>query len=429
MKTKKVIPFFGLLLAMGTASAMFTSCSDDDAAGTTLSPTAISVDAIGAVRSIVITSNSEWKVSNDVRGWCIISPTSGTGNGTVTVEVLENTTTKSRVANVNVTTETTAQTVIVTQEAAPPTLILNTSLIQASAADTTLTVVVTSNSEWKVSSDAEWCTISPTSGADNGQFTVVVAQNTTSDSRLATITATAAPVTITKTVTVTQTATATPFVEPEMILVAGGTVSLGYPGTAVIIGSFRIGKYEVTQKVWYDIMGHNPSTFKGDKLPVEWVSHKDIQTFLAKLNEKTGKNYRLPTEAEWEYAAMGGQNTQNHNYSGSATVGSVAWYKDNSGNTTHPVGEKDPNELGIYDMSGNVSEWCSDWYDGNHYPSGTDNPTGADNPTGVEQGWRRVERGGSWNGDATGCSVFHRGNSDPNLRHNGLGFRLVLPAP
>ncbi|HPN37220.1 MAG TPA: formylglycine-generating enzyme family protein, partial [Melioribacteraceae bacterium] len=145
----------------------------------------------------------------------------------------------------------------------------------------------------------------------------------------------------------------------EMITVQGGTFMMGKAGTAtpvhsVTLNTFRISKYEITQKLWNAVMETNPSEFKGDSLPVDNVSWIDIQQFISKLNQITGKNYRLPTEAEWEYAARGGNQSLGYKYAGSDDMNTVAWYDRNSGKTTHPVGLKAPNELGIYDMSGNV---------------------------------------------------------------------------
>ena len=174
------------------------------------------------------------------------------------------------------------------------------------------------------------------------------------------------------------------FSGPQMVLVKGGTFQMGSnerddekPIHAVTVGDFYIGKYEVTQKEWEAVMGSNPSRFKGANRPVELVSWNSIQEFLQKLNSKAGKHYRLPTEAEWEYAAKGGNQGQNYECSGSNSIDEVAWYNGNSSRQTHEVGQKQPNELGIYDMSGNVWEWCSDWYDANYYSSSpSKNPQG-----------------------------------------------------
>ena len=218
--------------------------------------------------------------------------------------------------------------------------------------------------------------------------------------------------------------------EPEMVFVEGGTFQMGsssgdsdeQPVHSVTLSSFSIGKYEVTQAQWKAVMGNNPSNFGGcDNCPVETVSWNDVQEFIRKLNAQTGKNYRLPTEAEWEFAAKGGKQSRGYIYSGSNDLGSVAWYSDNSESKTHPVGSKQGNELGIYDMSGNVWEWCSDWYG----PYSSYNET---NPTGASSGQYRVLRGGCWTYFANYCRAASRDRGSPGYGYYGRGFRLVLPA-
>ncbi len=166
--------------------------------------------------------------------------------------------------------------------------------------------------------------------------------------------------------------------------------------------------------------GNNPSYFSncGDNCPVEQVSWNDIQDFIRILNQRTGKNYRLPTEAEWEYAARGGGKSDK--YSGGNDVDSVAWYTSNSGGKTHPVGRKKPNGLGIYDMTGNVWEWCSDWYGDGYYRSSP-----RDNPQGPSSGGFRVLRGGSWYDSARYSRASVRLMLNPDYRYNYVGFRLV----
>jgi len=192
------------------------------------------------------------------------------------------------------------------------------------------------------------------------------------------------------------------------------------PVHQVCVDDFYIGKYEVTQKQWKEIMGNNPSRFKCDNCPVEQVNWNDVQDFIKKLNTKTGNNYRLPTEAEWEYAARGGNQSKGYTYSGSNTIGSVAWYTGNSGSKTHTVGTKKANELEIYDMSGNVWEWCSDLYGGDYYGKSLKN-----NPAGPTTGSARVIRGGGWFNYATNCRVANRNGCGPDYGFNYLGFRLA----
>ena len=220
--------------------------------------------------------------------------------------------------------------------------------------------------------------------------------------------------------------------EIAMVYVSGGTFTMGAtseqgsgawydekPAHSVTLSGYYIGKYEVTQELWEAVMGSNPSRFKGGNLPVECVSWDDVQEFLRKLNAMTGKRYRLPTEAEWEFAARGGNSSLGYKYSGSNSIGNVAWYYDNSGGRTHAVGTKSPNELGIYDMSGNVWEWCHDWFDS--YSSSSQR-----NPKGPNTGSDRVNRGGCWGNDAGLCRVSTRGYDSPDSRIIILGFRLAL---
>ena len=221
----------------------------------------------------------------------------------------------------------------------------------------------------------------------------------------------------------------------DMVEVEGGTFTMGAtaeqtgvfgdekPTHQVTLPSYYIGKTEVTQELWQAVMGSNPSNFTGKNLPVEKVSWDDCKTFIAKLNALTGKNFRLPTEAEWEFAARGGNKSRGYKYCGSNTLSDVAWYVDNSDNKTHPVAAKTPNELGIYDMSGNVLEWCNDWYSSSYYTSESQT-----NPTGPDSGSSRVRRGGSWNYSENTCRVSYRGNTTPSFRYNYLGLRLCLSA-
>ena len=186
-----------------------------------------------------------------------------------------------------------------------------------------------------------------------------------------------------------------------------------------LTNNYYIGKYEVTQALWKIVMGSNPSNSKGDNLPVENVSWNNCQKFISKLNKLTGKSFRLPTEAEWEFAARGGNKSRGYQYSGSNTLGDVAWYEGNSGSKTHAVGTKQPNELGAFDMTGNVWEWCQDWH-GRYSSSPQTNPTGA------VSGSCRVYRGGSLCYPAGYCRCSCRFDGTPDFRNGDLGLRLVL---
>ena len=212
------------------------------------------------------------------------------------------------------------------------------------------------------------------------------------------------------------------YLKDMFVKVEGGTFTPGdaNPSNKVTLSTYSISKYPVTQELWKLVMNDNPSTFKGSDLPVEKVSWFDANEFCARLNQLTGKNYRLPTEAEWEFAARGGTRSKGFEYSGSNNANAVAWFDQNSNNMTHPVGIKQPNELGLFDMSGNVWEWCSDWY--GNYPN-----VAQTNPQGPSTGSYRVFRGGSWSNIAQDCRSAYRYYNSPVIRHINIGFRLVSP--
>jgi formylglycine-generating enzyme required for sulfatase activity len=252
------------------------------------------------------------------------------------------------------------------------------------------------------------------------------------------------------------TASESNFIEPDMVFVKGGTFNMGSengndgekPVHEVTLSDFYIGKYAVTVaefRVFVSDTGFKTDAEKGgrssiygswnkksginwrnategkiaqDNHPVFHVSWYDAKAYCNWLSKKSGKTYRLPTEAEWEYGARGGGQSKGYEYAGSNNFDDVAWLLDNSGYKTHAVGEKLPNELGLYDMSGNVWEWCSDWYDS--YPSST-----LTNPTGPSSGSNRVIRGGSWYNYPQGCRVAHRNGNAPDYRRGNLGFRLA----
>ena len=227
----------------------------------------------------------------------------------------------------------------------------------------------------------------------------------------------------------------------EMVYVEPGTFIMGasdndtvaadreHPAHEVTLAGYHIGTTEVTQQLWITIMGDNPSDFTDNlQRPVDYVSWEECQEFISKLNAKTGLNFRLPTEAEWEFAARGGNRSNGYTYSGSNDVTEVAWYCENSYNQgmdspdfgPHPVGVLKPNELGLFDMSGNVMEWCQDNY-------ALYGPEAQTNPTGPTNGYYKVTRGGSWGGDASACRVTYRGSGTaPSGKNHYRGLRLVL---
>ena len=219
----------------------------------------------------------------------------------------------------------------------------------------------------------------------------------------------------------------------DMVKVEAGTFKMGATSEmkkpfkwekpvrqVTLTNDYYMGKYEVTQALWQTVMGSNPSRFKGsNNLPVECVSWDDCQEFIRKLNIMTGRSFRLPTEAEWEYAARGGKKSCGYQYSGSSNILDVAWYWDNSLDGTHVVGMKQANELGLYDMTGNVFEWCKDWY-------GAYRSSSLINPAGTASGADRVCRGGGWGSSMRCCRSSYRDYYPPNYRYGNLGFRLVL---
>ena len=216
----------------------------------------------------------------------------------------------------------------------------------------------------------------------------------------------------------------------DMIHIEGDTFDMGsnenkreQPVHPVTIPSFYLGKHQVTQALWKAVMGQNPSRFQGENRPVENVSWLDAQGFIKKLNQETGKTFRLPSEAEWEYAARGGIYSQGYDYCGSDKLKQVGWYKDNSNNETHDVGLLLANELGLYDMSGNVWEWCEDDYHGNYNGAQINGSAWVGSP---KRGDHRVMRGGNYFDFAEHCRPSNRNGDTPDSRGYLIGFRLCL---
>lgn len=299
---------------------------------------------------------------------------------------------------------------------------------------------ITSNTSWTVTSDQSWCTVSSPSGLGNSSITVYVSENTSTGSRFATITVKAGG--LSQIISVTQAGSinidqsAMTFtvngISFKMIRVDGGTFTMGAtpeqgsdavdkekPTHSVTLSTYYIGETEVTQELWQAVMGNNPSIINESRWPVERVNWNDCQDFITKLNSLTGYNFRLPTEAEWEFAARGGNNSRGYKFAGSNSIDVVAWYWDKSNDLAHNVAQKSPNELGLYDMSGNVWEWCQDWY--GEYSSSSQS-----NPTGLTSGSYRVLRGGCWGSDAWYCRVSTRLSYSPGYSNFGLGLRLAL---
>ena len=406
--------------------------------------------------SFSITSNTSWSITSD-QTWCIVSTSSGSDNATVMVNVTENTSTSSRTATITVKAGDLSKTITITQAGANPTLQLNKSSMTFESSNGSISFTITSNTSWSVTSNQTWCKVSTSSGSDNGTITVNVSENTSTSSRTATITVKTGG--LSQTFTVTQ-AGAKPVDEStrtftangvsfKMIRVDGGTFTMGAtseqgsdaksdesPTHRVTLSSYYIGETEVTQALWQAVMGQKPTSNGsqwssnyglGGNYPAYYVSWNDCQDFITKLNRLTGQSFRLPTETEWEFAARGGNKSQGYKYAGSNTISNVAWYYDNSyalGSSssdygTHAVATKSSNELGLYDMSGNVWEWCQDW-------KGDYSSSSQTNPTGPSSGSSRVRRGGSWLHNAGDCRVSIRDGSTPDSSYNNLGLRLAL---
>ena len=294
-----------------------------------------------------------------------------------------------------------------------------------------LSVPVGCNTKWSVENSLEWCKVSATAQGLN----IVVNRNFQMNERSGTITIKSGVVE--QQIIITQSACEW-YESFEMINVEAGTFYLGAQSSSsskanydpqayavespvhrVTLDEYSISKYEVTQSQWIAAMSSNPSSIQGDNLPVESVTYEQVQEFISKLNQVSGLNYRLPTEAEWEFAAEGGNQSEGYKYSGASVIGACGWYYSNAESTTHDVGSKDANELGIYDMTGNVREWCSDWFD--YYSSAN-----ATNPQGPKSGDMKVTRGGSWTTPSVNCRNTYRFSSKTSEAAADLGFRLVL---
>lgn len=302
---------------------------------------------------------------------------------------------------------------------------------QVASEGKTLSVPVKCNAKWIVENSQDWCDVSAT---DQG-MNIVVDRNYQMNERTGTISLKSGDVE--QQIIIIQSACEW-YESFEMINVEAGSFYLGAQSSSsskanydsqayavespvhrVTLDKYSISKYEVTQSQWKAAMATNPSFKQGDNLPIESVTYEQVQEFILKLNQISGLTYRLPTEAEWEFAAKGGNQSEGFKYSGNSVIGVCGWYYSNAESTTHEVGGKEANELGIYDMTGNVREWCSDWFD--YYSSGS-----ATNPKGPKSGDMKVTRGGSWTTPSVNCRNSYRFSSKTSEAASDLGFRLVL---
>ena len=414
-----------------------------------VSPSTQNVPHTATTTSFSVTSNTAWLAMSN-QTWATIPQNTSNGNGTLIVALSINTASVSRTATITVsTTGVQNKNVTITQaEFLNCTYSLSPSSNSYSAIATTGTFnLITSTNfncaSWTASASPSWITItSATLGTGSANISFSLSANTSSSARTGTINVAGQTFTITQSVssgnnpsTKTITAGGVSF---TVNLIPAGTFTMGcvegrdagtgkantscpsdqLPTTNVTLTrDFYMMTTEVTQTLWKAVMNNtNPSSFPNcGTCPVETVSWTDVHTFIAALNTATGMTFRLPTEAEWEYAARGGQNFQ---YAGSDNITDVSWYGVNSSNTTHPVAQKVPNGYGLYDMTGNVWEWCSDWY-GDYSGSAVSDPTGPSSSS------SRVMRGGSWNRDASNCAVSVRYFISPSFRNFNIGFRLT----
>jgi formylglycine-generating enzyme required for sulfatase activity len=403
-----------------------------------INPDTITFDYKGTAQLINVDTDGEFSVTSNA-SWIIIDQVYANGFQ-VSAEMNETATMRSGTVVIQIKNSSIVRTLYVIQKGM--TLNINPDTITFDYKGTAQLINVDTDGEFSVTSNASWIIIDQVYA--NG-FQVSAEMNETATMRSGTVVIQIKNSSMVRTLYVTQDKEADEAnneytqqtftvqgVSFTMIPVMEGTFSMGAtseqqnpdsdenPIHQVTLSSYYIGETEVTQALWMAVMGANPSYFEGDNRPVERVSWNACQTFINKLNALTGKNFRLPTEAEWEYAARGGRISQGYQYSGSNNVSEVAWYTDDASQTC-VVKTKAPNELGIYDMSGNVWEWCQDWYSSSSY-----NSEDASNPQGPTSGSKRVSRGASWYDNAWSCRSARRNPLSPSLQTFNLGLRLAL---
>ena len=410
-----------------------------------VNPSSLNFNSSAGSNTFTIESNTSWTVRSD-QTWCTVNTSSGSNNATITVKVSENTSTLARSAIINVGYGNNSAIISVNQEAAKDYLTVSTTSVSFTCNAGGNKITINSNTSWKTSSSEKWLTVSPSQGTGNGTLTLTVTDNTSNSERNALVTIdygdTNATIAVTQEASYSENRIGTDInctlygVSFKMIGIDRTSFDMGAtdeqgddaskdesPSGEVILESYYISETEVTQELWQAVMGFNPSWFFGLKRPVENVSWNDCQEFIIKLNELTGQRFRLPTEAEWECAARGAHDYRGgyFKYAGSNTINDVAWYNDNSNGETHDVALKSPNEIGLYDMSGNVEEWCQDWYGEYDLHVGR----GELNPTGPSSGNYRVIRGGSFSIWANYCRVSARSYYEPDRKYYWTGLRLA----
>ena len=416
---KKIIGFLIML-------ATLVGCSKNDDVFFSISQEEISFDVSGEEQIISITTNGEWscKYSAD---WILVREQ----QNKIRIIADRNSYAEPRMAIVQVLCNGNVCGTITVNQAGVLLEVDKTNIDATSAGGVQSIILHSNSSDYTIECTDDWLDVKRSEDAIN----INVQRNYSMEDRMGKIIITQGAVT--KTLYVTQKASQW-FNSFQMIDVEGGTFFIGAqkdnpalqeydkdaypiesPVHSVTLSNYSIGIFEVTQAQWVAAMGNNPSIHQGENLPVENVSWNQVQEFIKLLNQKSGLNYRLPTEAEWEYAAKGGAKSQNNKFSGYSVLAACGWYYSTSESSTHEVGKKYPNELGLYDMSGNVREWCNDWFD--YYTTAKVN-----NPQGPNSGNMKINRGGSWSTPAINCRNCYRHTDFPNEGSHDLGFRLAL---
>ena len=360
-----------------------------------------------------ISSNSSWTATSD-QGWCTLQTTSGFGNKVIYYSVKENNSNECRIATITIQDDNGTKQHLVIQDMKNNPISGFCGVSIGCFQIWRHWIQIKSPDKWTITCNDDWCTIVQGTGNPNEKCQIDMPYNYTTKDKIIKINVYSGQYKSSRLIVQYKYKTSSQEVIPqiEMIKVTGGTFLLN-DISSVSISDFSIGKYEVTQKQWFDIMGYNYSEYQGDDLPITNITWIQVSEFIEKLNNLTGKKYRLPTEAEWEYASKGGNKSKGYIYSGSNTFNEVGW-RTSPTQTTVFVGMKIPNELGIYDMTGNVGEYCSDWYSELLVISNTNNPQGA--LTGTEKivkGWGR-------------STSIGRSSIPPSALSNTVGFRLVL---
>lgn len=419
--------YFKIIVFFLSVSLFFTNCSEEEEVDImfTISQNEVTFPVMGGEQTVEIKSTTNWDCAYDA-DWLLVRQQ----QDRIRIIADANGTDESRTAVVTVFCEDVVMAeVAVMQEGTI--FSIEQPVLLAESSGGIFSIPISCNVEWSIENDLEWCKVEK----NNSSLDVSISRNYNMEERSGSINI-AVGENIHE-VVITQSASQW-FESFELIDIEGGTFYMGaqkddesgigydlqayqieYPVHQVTLNSYAIGKYEVTQAQWEAAMGYNPSTNIGKQNPVEGVTWEQVQDFIALLKEKTGLHYRLPTEAEWEYAAKGGKLNEGFKYSGYSVLGACGWYYSNSESKTHEVGSKSPNGLGIYDMSGNVREWCNDWFDYYTY-------TDVDNPQGPDYGDMKVNRGGSWTTPAVNCRNTYRHTDSPNEASQDLGFRLAL---